>query len=165
MENALFYTFSTIAQTLAASIALLGAFALYRLQTIGVALQELSTFIIQPYLPDDTASRLCGQEMYAELNEYLGSVVPKNGLPLYAYQEAQHQTFARYLKSSKSIRFRLKWALATTLLVIVASVAVLVFTPAITCNPVATKAVFAVGLLALVGCLWLHAAFVVNALK
>jgi hypothetical protein len=32
MENTLLYTFSTIAQTLAGAIALLGAFALYRLQ-------------------------------------------------------------------------------------------------------------------------------------
>ena len=57
MENALFYTFSTIAQTLAAAIALLGAFVLFRLQTIGATLQELSILVIQPYLPDSEVSR------------------------------------------------------------------------------------------------------------
>jgi hypothetical protein len=45
MENALFYTFSTIAQTLAAAIAFLGAFALYRFQSSRAILTEYSNYI------------------------------------------------------------------------------------------------------------------------
>jgi hypothetical protein len=43
MESALYYTFSTIAQTLAAAIAVLGAFALYRLQSMNAELSERSS--------------------------------------------------------------------------------------------------------------------------
>jgi hypothetical protein len=166
VENALFYTFSTIAQTLAAAIAFLGAFALYRLQTIGVTLQDLSTSVIQPYLPDDKAAKLSTHERYGELNAYIQSVIPKNnGGTLNAYQVAQREAFAKYVESSQSVRFLLKVALAATVTVIVASVVVLAFTPAIASRPSATYSVFAVGLVALVGCLALHAYFVVKALR
>ena len=47
MENALFYTFSTIPQVLAAAIALLAAFVLYRLQTINAQIEEKSTVVQQ----------------------------------------------------------------------------------------------------------------------
>jgi len=42
METALFYTFSTIPQVLAAAIAMLAAFVLYRLQTINKQIEESS---------------------------------------------------------------------------------------------------------------------------
>ena len=42
MTNQLYYTFSTIAQTLAGAIALLAAFILYRLQTLNKDIEELS---------------------------------------------------------------------------------------------------------------------------
>lgn len=40
MSNALYYTFSTIAQTLAGAMALLAAFLLYRLQTLNQGMYE-----------------------------------------------------------------------------------------------------------------------------
>jgi hypothetical protein len=40
MENALYYTLSTIAQTLSGAIALLAAFVLYRLQFLAAALDK-----------------------------------------------------------------------------------------------------------------------------
>ena len=40
MSNALFYTFSTIAQTLAGAMALLAAFLLYRLQTLNGTIER-----------------------------------------------------------------------------------------------------------------------------
>jgi hypothetical protein len=42
MQAALFYTFSTIAQTVAAALAVLGAFVLYRLNQYGVEMAEHS---------------------------------------------------------------------------------------------------------------------------
>lgn len=46
MENALYYTFSTIAQSLAAIMGLLGAVALFRLQTVESELRERGSRIL-----------------------------------------------------------------------------------------------------------------------
>ncbi len=42
MENAIFYTFSTIPQVLAGAIALIGVFALYKIQELNTSLTGLS---------------------------------------------------------------------------------------------------------------------------
>lgn len=47
MDTSLYYLFSTIAQTLAAGIAILGAFALYRLQAMNSEIAERSSTIAQ----------------------------------------------------------------------------------------------------------------------
>lgn len=52
MENALYYTFSTIAQTLAGAIALLAAFVLYRLQILATALDKHANLIREQYYED-----------------------------------------------------------------------------------------------------------------
>ena len=49
MTNTIFYTFSTIAQTLAGAIALLGAFVLYRLQSLRSDIEIDSGEIVQGY--------------------------------------------------------------------------------------------------------------------
>jgi len=49
MINTIFYTFSTIAQTLAGAIALLGAFVLYRLQSLRSVIEIDSGEIVQGY--------------------------------------------------------------------------------------------------------------------
>jgi hypothetical protein len=61
MENTLYYTFSTIAQALGGAIGLMGAFVLYRLQSIDQELfnavdQILVAFQEDPYLQEVTAS-------------------------------------------------------------------------------------------------------------
>lgn len=45
MENALFYTLSTIAQSLAAAFALLGAFVLFRLQQLSVSCAQAAAVV------------------------------------------------------------------------------------------------------------------------
>ena len=54
MENAFFYTFSTIAQALAGAIALLGAFVLFKLQHIDAELTEHAHNVIEA-IPYDRA--------------------------------------------------------------------------------------------------------------
>jgi len=49
MINTIFYTFSTMAQTLAGAIALLGAFVLYRLQSLRSDIEIDSGEIVQGY--------------------------------------------------------------------------------------------------------------------
>jgi len=53
MENTLYYTFSTIAQTLAGAIALLGAFILYRLQKLNNGLDDHAKFIRKQYSEEE----------------------------------------------------------------------------------------------------------------
>lgn len=53
MEATLYYTFSTIAQTLAGAIALLGAFILYRLQKLNNGLDDHAKFIRKQYSEEE----------------------------------------------------------------------------------------------------------------
>ena len=53
METTLYYTFSTIAQTLAGAIALLGAFILYRLQKLNNGLDDHAKFIRKQYSEEE----------------------------------------------------------------------------------------------------------------
>lgn len=53
METTLYYTFSTIAQTLAGAIALLGAFILYRLQKLNSGLDDHAKFIRKQYTEEE----------------------------------------------------------------------------------------------------------------
>ena len=166
MENALFYTFSTIAQTLAAAIALLGAFALYRLQTIGVALHDLADSVIQPYIPNDTAMKLCGEENFSALEEYLRTASPMNrdnaNAPVYL---GKRNAFAHHVATLASIRSLLKWTLAVTVLVIASAVTVLAFTPKLITVVGAPEVALVVGTIAFIVCLVFHAVFVARALK
>ena len=52
LDNTIFYTFSTIAQTLAGAIALLGAFVLYRLQSLGSEIKTYGTSVAESYVTD-----------------------------------------------------------------------------------------------------------------
>src|ERR1044072_8524572 len=49
MDNALYYTFSTIAQTFASAIALLAAFVLYRFQILSSALETHANDLRKQY--------------------------------------------------------------------------------------------------------------------
>ncbi|MDX6497014.1 MAG: hypothetical protein QOG23_274 [Blastocatellia bacterium] len=49
MDNAVYYTFSTIAQTLAGAIALLAAFGLYRFRILSTALETHAKDIREQY--------------------------------------------------------------------------------------------------------------------
>jgi hypothetical protein len=165
VENALFYTFSTIAQTLAAAIALLGAFALYRLQSIGASLRDLADSVIQPYLPNDTALKLSGEEKFAELDEYLRNTPPANPQSANApFYSGKRSAFADHVATRASIQCLLKWVLATTVMVISGAVAVLGVTPTVV-SVGAPTAVLVVGIGAFIGCLVFYAVFVMAALK
>jgi hypothetical protein len=50
MINTVFYTFSTISQTLAGAIALLGAFVLYRLQSLSSEIEKDARNLAQQYI-------------------------------------------------------------------------------------------------------------------
>jgi hypothetical protein len=166
MENALFYTFSTIAQTLAAAIALLGAFALYRLQTIRAVLDDLAGTAMQPYLPDETARKLQAEGAYIALLDHLSNTQPRN--PKEANeprQVATRNTLRAHVETMSFIRRSLTWALGLTGAAIVGAVTVLAFTPRIAVQPTITCAVFVVGIALFATCIVLYAMLVVRSLR
>lgn len=166
MENALFYTFSTVAQTLAAAIALLGAFALYRLQVIGSSLRDLGVTAMQPYLPDDVARELIAGENYAALIEHLQATQPRNANAANdPYQVATRRRLGQYVQKASSLQRLLKWTLGLTVVVIVAAVVVLALTPKIAAWPGMASKVFVVGIGLFVASLTMYAIFVVLALR
>lgn len=57
MENTLYYTFSTIAQALAGAVAFLGAFVLFRLQSIAHQLRGSADLLSESWLDDDELQR------------------------------------------------------------------------------------------------------------
>jgi hypothetical protein len=57
VNNTLFYTFSTIAQTLAGGVAFLGAFVLFRFQGIASELRENASLLCQKWPNDDLLQR------------------------------------------------------------------------------------------------------------
>ena len=103
MENALFYTFSTIAQTLGAAIASLGAFALYRLQTIGATLENLGVGVIQPCLHDDFATTLKPRLVLdvGDARRILGSQTQVEQVTAYEHKKT---TFSAWRESSELSR-------------------------------------------------------------
>lgn len=71
MENTLYYTFSTIAQTLAGAIALLGAFILYRLQKLNNGLDDHAKFIRKQYSEEEDLISLNSFIVKGEYKKFL----------------------------------------------------------------------------------------------
>lgn len=166
MENALFYTFSTIAQTLAAAIALLGAFTLYRLQTIGALLDDLALTAMQPYLPDDTARRLRAEENYGAFLEHLRNTQSrKTNETIDPVPTAALHRLGAYVQALSSLQGLLKWALGLTVVVIIAAVTILALTPQIATQPSLACVVFILGIGSFAGCLVVYSVLVVRSLQ
>ena len=161
--NALFYTFSTVAQVLAASAAFLGAFRLYLAASVDRALSDLGVRVLQPYLADESAHSLLAENLFPELEAHLSSATPPRALT--AREKAHRRAFQSHLQRLRAMRWRFTFALAVTAAATFLSVAVLPFAPAIAADPVKTRFVFAVGLLGLVACLVLQVGFILYALK
>lgn len=164
MENALFYTFSTIAQTLAAAIALLGAFVLYRLQSLSAEIEDAAGSAIQYYLPNDEVHQLIVKKDYVALVTLLDTIQPPaNEAP---------ETVKRHIAALRSLvplkiqlRFLLKVSLSLTILLIVASVVVLATTPLIAASSSIACTVFGVGVAAFIACLILYALLISKAIN
>lgn len=78
MENLFYYTFSTIAQSLAALMAILGAFAMFRLQTIDSDLRARSYSLMRSFGGHEMLNELLVHECYGdflkELDAHVASI-------------------------------------------------------------------------------------------
>lgn len=128
MDNALYYTFSTIAQALAAAVALLGAFVIVRLQQLSATLATSGQHVIRPLLPDKEARRLVDCALFDELAEYIVGNEAIRDVRRDAYYAAEH-SFRRALASRRTIIRSWRRAMIASGLTIVGAVLALAFTP------------------------------------
>ena len=154
MDNALYYTLSTIAQALSAAFALLGAFVLFRLQQLSAACADAGSIVIRPYLPNQEARRLLAIGSYAKLAEFLVTQEVQRGEASRPHTlAAARDAFARAIAQRKELLDKLLRAMIGTGAVVSLSVAGLAFTPTIAKSAQASCFVLAAAVVALVACL------------
>jgi len=151
MSNALYYTFSTIAQTLAGAMALLAAFLLYRLQVLNRAIDsdaERISSALKPY-HGRADEMLRSQEYVALLRAAEKGYFPQGNPPV----QQERERLTRLLHTKKSLMRRFKIALYLTAGLITFSIVALVATPQIMSSLALTYTIFALGLLGFVACM------------
>ena len=157
MDNALYYTLSTVAQALSTAFALLGAFVLYRLQQISMACSEAGTIVIRPYLPNQEARRLLAIGSFAKLAAFLLTQDvqrPETSRP--HALAAAGDALARAIAQRKALLGRLQLAMIGTGAVLSLSVTGLALTPVIARCTQASYMVLSAAVIALIACLALY---------
>jgi glycerol uptake facilitator-like aquaporin len=138
MENALYYTFSTIAQTLAAAIALLAAFVLYRLQILSIALDKHANVIREQYYEDfDKAwmNSFIVKEEYQKLLDYTVKYPIDIGTDEQdSYVKDSLDQIKYFLPFKRSLLNHFYVALILTVGLILSSVVLLSITPSVNAN-------------------------------
>ena len=130
METAFYYTFSTIAQALAAVIALLGAFVLYRAQLLGSDLAHASA-VIRTHSQVDTAVRAAMDAAYIAGDHGKVFNLAKNAQqgPERSEVAAGLAIFRKLERDMKSLLWSFVFAIVASIVVIGSSVVVLAYTP------------------------------------
>lgn len=155
MDTALFYTFSTIAQTLAGAIALLGAFVLYRLQSLSAEIVEKSLVVLGFY---KGAHKTILHDWH--VNEHYNKVFEYAELPPLDKPDDPelfplHKTrLGKLLQLQKSLLDSFKLSLWLTVGLITAAVIILSLTPFIGASTCCTLITFGIGILWFIGCLF-----------
>ena len=152
-SNALYYTFSTIAQTLGAAIALLGAFVLYRLQGLNTEVDHIVTQQILPHCGGTARHAL--DQLHAERKhrEFLLHV-PEAVAP--QASEHLHIPLARLrevVASRSSLLRGFRIAVISTVAVTTLAVAVLAWVPCIAKSAHLSALLLVLGICAFLGCL------------
>jgi len=158
VENTLFYTFSTIAQTLASAIALLAALVLYRLQRISEAIDLAMSQVRQPYSLNTEAQLALEEEKYSEVLEYLNNARPDNpGMAASAAYIGRKRRFESLLVLQRDLRRWLQFALVLSVIVIAISVAAIAVVPLITHSSIAATLTLVTIVAAFIWCLVVYA--------
>ena len=169
MENAILYTFSTIAQALAGTIALLAAFVLYRLQSLESGMWEDSAvaFDGSPFTHEEMAAlqSLRGRREYAGFSDALDKAVEARSVRLAAQGQPEPQgpfgpgNRARLshvregVAVSNRVKARLWQALWPTAGAMIYSIGAIPAAHLIHCRLTASWIVLSVGIIAFVACL------------
>jgi len=133
METALYYGFSTIAQTLAAAIALLGALALFRLQAVVAAMRGPAAILTDRYHVDgeghEELRRLLVAENFQSIEELFRTGRYKQAADINHEAINARETLTRLLASRSELLGALKLGLYWTAGVIAGSVATIFLVP------------------------------------
>ena len=129
MDTALYYTFSTIAQALAAAIALLGAFTLYRLQLLAAAMPEAAS-ILKTHTTANRAD-VDGAFIVADYTKVFELVRAADAKSQRTEIRAGLEKFSRILGEKRAVIRTFQSALLASVIVILGSVIVLALTPSI----------------------------------
>jgi hypothetical protein len=125
MENSLYYTFSTIAQSLAAIMGLLGAFALFRLQSIETDLRTRGSGIARSFLGHKEMSDALAQEDFTKFLSAFDSHIATVAVTFAAHEQANIDRFRALLPVRSGIVSSLKWSFLAAALTMSGSVFVL----------------------------------------
>lgn len=165
MINSLYYSFSTIAQTLAGAIGLLGAFVLFRLQSLSAEIESNASQIatvVDMVVGGEEAQTLFRQGQYHEVLNRLGKIT----VPPTTYQCTRERSRLPILLDRKdSLLWRFKIAFYLTIGLIMASVSVLVIAEQLAGRTSLASVVFALGLLWLAACLASYLSLMLESLK
>ncbi len=151
LSNAVYYTFSTVAQTLAGAIALLAAFVLYRLQSVNQVLVRDGERVAVPLAQLEPKAN----EM-VELGKFQDLLDAANNAdypPGHGQAKIERARLAASLHTHTVLVEEFRFALYLTAATIVYAVAALVFAPIILRSSIVSGAVLAVGLLAFIWCI------------
>ena len=169
MQAALFYTFSTIAQTVAAALAVLGAFVLYRLNQYGVEMAEHSETVALRvgHAPEhqeelrrlDRLGDWEGVFRYSAIPS-VGALLPTNP----AAPDARALLGAIIARRKRVLRL-MGWSAGLTLALLILSIAVLALTPAILSLPWAPAVTLMLGVVLFVACLGAYTLTAVEAFE
>jgi hypothetical protein len=163
--NALFYTFSTIAQSLAGAIALLGAFVLFRLQSLNTEIDDNASQIAsvaEIVQRTEEAKTLYRNAQYRELLNLISNV----SIPAGVYQLTRELgRFPVLLDRRDLIILRFKIAFYLTIGLILTSVLLLTVAPKLATIPFLTWLAFALGLIWLAACLTSYLLLMLESLK
>ncbi len=168
MDTTLYYTFSTIAQTLAGAIGLLGAFVLFRLQALERDLEDVSITVLNCYVPSpdrDAVTQLHHSHRYREMLAFTSQhefTDASAKTPFIAYRCAQ---LPLLVKQGEDVHRWLRASLGLTVSLIAAAVAALALTPVLGEPQAVAVAVLAIGWTWLVSCLLAYAKLLQVTLK
>lgn len=168
-ENGLLYLFTTIAQCLAGAIALLAAFALYRLQAINSASSDLCKLLMQVFalkgaVNDELASldalRTEGryEEFIEKRKELLapslwGAQAGRVELPKLSLAEGELARLRLNMNTHRDVRSALRVALIVTGIVMTASIAATPLASFLSTRPLVAWSVVLLFTFLFVGCL------------
>jgi len=147
VETTLYYTFSTISQTLAGAIALLGAFVLYRLQSLGNELEDIGITTMNAYRSRlrDELTPLHAEEEYEKIVAFTHRHAFDDPSAQSPYVASRLKKLEPLVARRKAIRSWLNRSLVLTVGLIAASVGILALTPRIVGTPGLTCLLLAVG--------------------
>jgi hypothetical protein len=149
VENTLYYTFSTIAQALAGVVAFLGAFVLFRLQTMSQVLSNGAEAIRSRFPGDEEIQRVAAIADYEKLFARASEVVRQPiGRGWGAFQQTALDGMHKVLAQRRIILRYLKRALSLAATVLVAAVVALSNVVAIASSPNLAVGTLVIGVVA-----------------